>query len=341
MASFAIEPPDAFNFSSPNEWPKWKQRSERFRTSSGLCVKPEQHQVDALLYIMGEQAEEIYDSFALSEENSKKFDAVVEQFDKYFIPRHNVIFKRARFNTRVQQDGESAEDFVTALHTFSKDCEFGALREEFVRYRLGVGIKDKQLSARLQLDADLTLQKALDPVCQIETVRQQQAELHQEVFKTLKDRPLLSAPPRQLYGPDGKLRPAAGVAQLDLIYCNRVTTQDIYVLDQICTPLLGKPAIKKLQMLTFVNAVADKVNPKEEFPAVFQGLGKLLKEHKIQLQPGAKPFALSSPRRIPIPLYEKTKLELQRMQKLCVISPVDEPTEWCAPTVVVPKPFRR
>ncbi|KAL1426235.1 hypothetical protein MTO96_018360 [Rhipicephalus appendiculatus] len=159
-----------------------------------------------------------------------------------------------------------------------------------------------------------------------------------QVFKTLKDRPLLSAPPRQLYGPDGKLLPAAGVAKLDLIYRNRATTQDIYVLDQICTPLLGKPAIKKLQMLTFVNAVANKVNPKEEFPTVFQGFGKLLKEHKIQLQLGAKPFTLSFPRRIPIPLYEKTKLGLQRMQKLRVISPVDELIEWCAPMVVVPKP---
>ncbi|KAL1485376.1 hypothetical protein MTO96_047333, partial [Rhipicephalus appendiculatus] len=52
MASFVIQPPDAFNFSSPKEWPKWKKRFERFRTSSGLCVKPEQHQVDALLYII-------------------------------------------------------------------------------------------------------------------------------------------------------------------------------------------------------------------------------------------------------------------------------------------------
>ncbi|KAL1419507.1 hypothetical protein MTO96_025413 [Rhipicephalus appendiculatus] len=123
---------------------------------------------------MGEQAEEIYATFALSEENSKKFDAVVEQFDKYFFPRRNVIFERARFNARVQQDGESAEDFVTAIHPHSKDCEFGALREEIVRDLLVVGIKDKQLFARLQLDPDLTLQKALDSVHQIESVRQQQ-----------------------------------------------------------------------------------------------------------------------------------------------------------------------
>ncbi|KAL3170454.1 hypothetical protein MRX96_014684 [Rhipicephalus microplus] len=120
------------------------------------------------------------------------------------------------------------------------------------------------------------------------------------VFQTLKDRPLLSAPTRQLYGPGGKLLPAARVAHLQLIYGNHATIQEIYVLDQICTPLLGKPAIKELQKLFFVNAVTDKVNPKEEFPAMFQGLGKLLKEHRIHLQPGAKPFELSSTRRIPI-----------------------------------------
>ncbi|KAL3205063.1 hypothetical protein MRX96_011378 [Rhipicephalus microplus] len=86
MASFIIQPPDAFNFSSANEWPKRKQRFDGFRTYLGLCVKPEHNQVDTLLYIMGQEAEEIYDTFTLFEDNSKKFDAVVEQFDKYFIP---------------------------------------------------------------------------------------------------------------------------------------------------------------------------------------------------------------------------------------------------------------
>ncbi|KAL3245017.1 hypothetical protein MRX96_018409 [Rhipicephalus microplus] len=181
MASFVIQALNVFSFSSPNKSPKWKQHVERFRTSSGLCIKPEQHQVDTLLYIMGEQAEEIYPTFALSEENSKKFDAVVELFHEYFIPQHSIIFERAKFNTRLQQDGKSAKDFVTVLHTLSKDYEFGTLQEEFVRDHLVVWIKDKQLSARVQLDAELTQQKALDSVRQIESVRQQQTELHQKV----------------------------------------------------------------------------------------------------------------------------------------------------------------
>lgn len=130
---------------------------------------------------MGEQAEEIYATFALSKDNSMKFDAVAEQFNKPFIPRRNVIFERATLNTRLQQDGESTEDFLTAPHTLSKDFEFGALREEFMRDRLVVGIKDNHLCSKLQLDADLTLQEALESVRQIESVCQRQVQLHKEV----------------------------------------------------------------------------------------------------------------------------------------------------------------
>jgi hypothetical protein len=34
---------------------------------------------------------------------------------------------------------------------------------------------------------------------------------------------------------------------------------------------------------------------------------------------------------------DKVKAELPRMEKLGVISRIDEPTEWCADMVVVPK----
>ena len=60
--------------------------------------------------------------------------------------------------------------------------------------------------------------------------------------------------------------------------------------------------------------------------------------YAIQLKPDAKPFALYTPRNVPIPLRKKVKEELSRMQTLGVISPIEEPTQWCAGMVVVPKP---
>ena len=52
----------------------------------------------------------------------------------------------------------------------------------------------------------------------------------------------------------------------------------------------------------------------------------------------AKPFALTTPRRVAVFLLPKAKAELERMEKLRVISKVTTPTEWCAGMVVVPKP---
>ena len=62
-----------------------------------------------------------------------------------------------------------------------------------------------------------------------------------------------------------------------------------------------------------------------------------LKLETITLKEDAKPFATSVPRKVPLPLYRKTKDELDRMLETVVISPVDQPTDWCAPMVVTPK----
>ena len=36
MAAFRVSPPEAFEFSKPDSWPKWIRRFERFRQASGL-----------------------------------------------------------------------------------------------------------------------------------------------------------------------------------------------------------------------------------------------------------------------------------------------------------------
>ena len=46
---------------------------------------------------------------------------------------------------------------------------------------------------------------------------------------------------------------------------------------------------------------------------------------------------MSVPRKVPFPLYQKTKEELDRMLKAGVISRVDQPTDWCALMVATPK----
>ena len=57
---------------------------------------------------MGSEAEKIFSKFEFEEEDNKDdFEMVMEKFDKYFIPRRNVIHECACFYQRCQHSGES------------------------------------------------------------------------------------------------------------------------------------------------------------------------------------------------------------------------------------------
>ena len=60
-------------------------------------------------------------------------------------------------------------------------------------------------------------------------------------------------------------------------------------------------------------------------------------EYEIVLKKDAKPYALVTPRRIPLPLKGQVEEELKHMEALGIICKVDQPIDWCAGIVVVPK----
>ena len=82
----------------------------------------------------------------------------------------------ARFNHRDQQEGESAEQYSTALYSLVETCNYGKLQDELLRDRLVVGIRDAGLSEKRQMDAGLTLEKAIR---QKEAVKEQQQTLQE------------------------------------------------------------------------------------------------------------------------------------------------------------------
>ena len=55
---------------------------------------------------------------------------------------------------RVQRHEEPVDNFITDLFSLAEHCEFGA--------RIVVGLADKSQSERLQLEADLTMEKGHD-----------------------------------------------------------------------------------------------------------------------------------------------------------------------------------
>jgi hypothetical protein len=179
MASYQIPVLESFNFAKPEEWPRWIRRFERFRQASGLNTKSEESQVNTLIYSMGEKADDIFHSFRLSEADGKKYQPVKSAFEGHFVKHRNIIFERAKFNSRKQEQGEPVDNFIVDLYTLAENCQYGALREEMIRDRIVVGIGDGHLAEKLQLDPDLTLEKAVPQARQSEAVKQQQSTVRE------------------------------------------------------------------------------------------------------------------------------------------------------------------
>ena len=145
MASIRLEPPEPFDFKKPDDWPKWKRRFQQYRVASGLVDEGEVRQVSTLLYCMGDEARSVLSSTNISEEDDKKYDAVIARLEDFFQVRRNVIYERARFNRRNQKEGESAEQYITALYDLVETCDYGTLKDEMLRDRLVVGISNAAL----------------------------------------------------------------------------------------------------------------------------------------------------------------------------------------------------
>ncbi|UYV63721.1 hypothetical protein LAZ67_2005419, partial [Cordylochernes scorpioides] len=84
----------------------------------------------------------------------------------------------------------------------------------------------------------------------------------------------------------------------------------IYVIRRLSEPLLSRRACEHLNLARRIEVVATRINPIKEFPEVFEGRGQIGNPYEIKLKPGAKPYAVHTPRRVPIPLMEKLKTRL-------------------------------
>lgn len=179
MAGVSLQPPESFNFADSSKWEVWIKRFERYRLLSGLSAKEENIQVATLVYSLGEKAEDIFNSFNLSEQHQTVYETVKSKFDTYFRPQTNHIFERAKLNVMQQQVGQTMAEFAVALQKQALRCGYSntAMRDECTRDRFVVGILDNKVSKKLQMDAELTLESAIKTAAQSEEVDKQQVQL--------------------------------------------------------------------------------------------------------------------------------------------------------------------
>ena len=168
--SYALPPPaplDIHSDQAGEKWKRFKRAWDSYSLATGLSEKSEDVQVATLLTVIGEEAREVYATFAGWAEagDHKKIEPVLGKFGQYCKPQKNIPFERYRFNRRCQEAGESYEQYRTALRKLAENCDFGTITpDEILRDRLIFGIRDGKTRERLLREPALTL-KRTDEIC--------------------------------------------------------------------------------------------------------------------------------------------------------------------------------
>ena len=160
------------------------------------------------------------------------------------------------------------------------------------------------------------------------------------LYHNMKQKSPLTRSTKRLMGPCRHKLNCLGTFTAKLQAHDEMTEEQVYVVQDLERPLLGREAADHLQLITRINKLSSEEYKTEmvvKYPKLFKGLGTMKESYTITLKEDAKPFAVSVPRKVPLPLYEQTKEELDKMLEAGIISKVDQPTDWCAPMVIAPK----
>lgn len=126
---------------------------------------------------MKKDSQPIFSTFTFLDDVQHYYEEVLKKFDEHFVLRRNTIHERACFQRRSQLYGESVEAFVRELYKLAEHCDFGATKDEQIRDRIVIGIADGDVSQKLQLKLDLTLETAIWIARQSELIKAQNASV--------------------------------------------------------------------------------------------------------------------------------------------------------------------
>ena len=130
-------------------WEKFKRRWNNYAIGAEITEKSATIQKAIFLNLIGSEAEELINSLALSDAQSKTVELLIKAIDDYVKPRTNVVFSRYQFFTRSQKEGEDFETFLLALKKLAENCGFGDLKTSLIRDRIIIGVSNQELRQRM------------------------------------------------------------------------------------------------------------------------------------------------------------------------------------------------
>ena len=207
----------------------------------------------------------------------------------------------------------SAASISTPENVSSTTAVFfiGAVNQNEPPWTIELKICDKSLLYKIDTGADVSVMSA-------------------EIYNSLGPKPKLSKSHAILCSPGGVIN-CLGTFKVSVRHCGTDFPVEMYAISGKTDNLLSREASTRMNLVKRLDSMT--INPK-----VFGELTETpvkCEPVRISLADNSQPYSVSSARRVPIPLLDKVKNELTRMQRAGIIEEIREPTEWCAPMVPV------
>jgi hypothetical protein len=130
---------------------------------SRLNEQTDEYTVATFIACIGPEVLQLYNALPFDDEqDKKKMDIVLRRMEGHCVGAIDVIYERFQFQQRRQREGETAEQYITALRALARSCEFGTTLDESVRDQVVFGVSDNALRKHLLQTRELTLHAVVD-----------------------------------------------------------------------------------------------------------------------------------------------------------------------------------
>ena len=120
----------------------------------------------------------LYDKLAPAERTSKTYEELVSIMKQYYSPAPLEIAENYRFHQRKQHEGESAQEYLTALQKLAINCNFGTYLNTALPNQFTFGLRSERIQNRLLESKKLTYDSALETAVAMELSARDAAEIH-------------------------------------------------------------------------------------------------------------------------------------------------------------------
>ena len=157
----------------------WKAQWTSYSTLSGLSGESGDTQVQALTLCFSRETLTVVNNLGLSADDRNSVGAIITAIKRHVDGHINESMERRRLRHRVQQPGESFDNYLVSLWELAKTCNFcsATCSQKSIRDQIIEGLLDGDTIEELLKQQNLTLDATITTCCAQEAAKEQRQDI--------------------------------------------------------------------------------------------------------------------------------------------------------------------